>query len=96
MVRYRRVNVRAQQGDPGSLLHSVRQMIRQRKAHPALGEGGLRWVEAGSPQVAAYLRTGEAGPSVLVVNNLSGEAQGEKQEISRSQQNLPTRSGSNR
>ncbi len=85
MVRYRRVNVRAQQGDPGSLLHSVRQMIRQRKAHPALGEGGLRWVEVGSPQVAAYLRTGEAGPSVLVVNNLSGEAQGEKQEISRSQ-----------
>ena len=71
---YRKVNVRAQRRDPGSLLQSVRRMIQMRKAHPVLGYGRLRWVDLDAPQVAAYFREDPHHPQeapILVLNNLS-------------------------
>lgn len=75
---YRKVNVRAQQRDPNSLLQQVRRMIRVRKAHPVLGYGRLRWLDLGTPQVAAYVREDPHRPQVgpvWVLNNLSGTSQ---------------------
>jgi maltose alpha-D-glucosyltransferase/alpha-amylase len=87
---YRHVNVAAQQADPTSLLHRLRQMIRIRKAHPALGHGDLRLLQpvdarlasdadnltASRPvhSVLAYLRVAE-GESILVANNLGPDRQ---------------------
>ena len=68
------VNVAAQQADPDSLFQSMRRMIAMRKAHPAFGRGDFAWVEAGSPALAAYVRTYE-NERILVINNLSDQPQ---------------------
>ncbi len=78
---YRSLNVQAQQADPGSLLNRVREMIRVRKAHPALGRGNCTFlgppggaVHASSRTVLAYLRTC-GDETILVANNLSSVPQ---------------------
>ena len=71
---YETVNVAAQRADPGSLWNTIRQMIALRKANPAFGWGSFTWAEVGSPAVAAYWRSFE-GESLLILNNLSSEAQ---------------------
>jgi maltose alpha-D-glucosyltransferase/alpha-amylase len=71
---YRRVNVEAQRADPDSLWNRMREMIRIRKAHPALGRGGVRFLEPDNRAVLAYLRT-EGDETVLSINNLSPERQ---------------------
>jgi alpha-glucosidase len=38
--------VGVQSGDPGSMLELYRAALRLRRAHPALGDGTLRWLEA--------------------------------------------------
>jgi maltose alpha-D-glucosyltransferase/alpha-amylase len=67
---YRRVNVEAQRAEPGSLLNRMREMIRIRKAHPALGRGEIRFLDLPQPGVLAYLRRYQ-GQTLLSVNNLS-------------------------
>ncbi len=75
---HQQVNVQAQQADPGSLLHQMRQMIRVRKTQPAFGRGGMHFLEPQDPAapgepcgaVLAYLRT-YGDQTLLVVNNLS-------------------------
>ena len=42
-AHWRALTVAAQQDDPESMLSLYREALRLRKAHPALGEGGLRW-----------------------------------------------------
>jgi maltose alpha-D-glucosyltransferase/alpha-amylase len=69
-----RVNVAAQRADPGSLFHSLRQMIAARKRYPAFGRGDFAWVEVGTKAVAAYIRQYQ-GETLLVVNNLSDASQ---------------------
>jgi maltose alpha-D-glucosyltransferase/alpha-amylase len=71
---YQRLNVKAQQADPGSLLNWMRQAIRVRKAQPALGRGEVRFLEVANRAVLAYLRS-DSEETILVVNNLSEEAQ---------------------
>jgi maltose alpha-D-glucosyltransferase/alpha-amylase len=71
---YRRVNVEAQRAAPGSLLNRMREMIRIRKAHPALGRGTVRFLDPLQPGVLAYLRRYE-GQTLLSVNNLSATPQ---------------------
>ena len=71
---YRRINVKAQRADPGSLLNRMREMIRIRKAHPALGRGTIRFLEAQNQAVLAYLLT-DGKETILVVGNLSPEPQ---------------------
>ena len=79
---FQRVNVAAQQADPGSLWHRLRQMIGVRKQHPLLGYGEVQFLDAAdparpgdtNPAVLAFLRR-HAGETLLSVNNLSGEPQ---------------------
>ena len=71
---YRRINVAAQSGDPGSLLNRMREMIAVRKQHPAFGRGELQLLEPTGVAVLAYLRA-HRDEVVLVVNNLSPEPQ---------------------
>jgi maltose alpha-D-glucosyltransferase/alpha-amylase len=67
---YRQVNVEAQRAEPGSLLNRMREMIRIRKAHPALGRGEIRFLDLPQPGMLAYLRRYQ-GETLLSVNNLS-------------------------
>ena len=70
---YRQVNVARQMAEPHSLLHTIRDMIRIRKAHPAFGEPGLTWLPA-PRAVAAFLRPG-ADATLISLNNLSDRPQ---------------------
>jgi maltose alpha-D-glucosyltransferase/alpha-amylase len=71
---YQSVNVEAQLRSPTSLLNWLRRLIRVRKKYPVFGRGTLRFVPCENRRVVAYLREHE-GQSVLVVNNLSANAQ---------------------
>jgi maltose alpha-D-glucosyltransferase/alpha-amylase len=71
---YQQLNVQAQQADPGSLLNRMREMIRVRRAHPALGRGEIQFLELGNRAVLAYVRR-YGQETILSVNNLSPEGQ---------------------
>jgi maltose alpha-D-glucosyltransferase/alpha-amylase len=71
---YQHLNVQVQQADPGSLLNRMREMIRARRGHPALGRGEIQFLEQGNRAVLAYLR--HDGPeTILAINNLSPNEQ---------------------
>lgn len=57
--------MRAQTGDPRSMLELYRAALRLRRAVPGFGDGPLRWLPAG-PGVLAFARD----PGVLCVVNL--------------------------
>ena len=67
-----RVNVAAEEADPGSLLALVKQYISIRKQHPVLGSGNLEWADVrNNPAVlAAYRILPEE--TILTVHNFSG------------------------
>jgi maltose alpha-D-glucosyltransferase/alpha-amylase len=67
------LNVEAQQRNPHSLLHWVRNIINVRKDQPVFGTGSFRALDATNPKVLAFLR-GERNP-VLVVANLGASSQ---------------------
>ena len=70
---YQEANVAAEQADPHSHLALVRALLALRRATPALHAGAYAPVDAGHPDIFAYLRT--AGRDrVLVVLNLGTEA----------------------
>jgi maltose alpha-D-glucosyltransferase/alpha-amylase len=69
---YQTVNVEAQQADGASLYHRMRQMIASRKAHGALARGEVRFLEAGSQAILAFLRS-EGEETILAVHNLSAD-----------------------
>jgi maltose alpha-D-glucosyltransferase/alpha-amylase len=71
---YQAVNVRAQEADPGSLLHWTRRALSERKRHPAFGRGALKMLAPENPAILAYVRA-YGGETILVVNNLSAESQ---------------------
>jgi maltose alpha-D-glucosyltransferase/alpha-amylase len=71
---YRTVNVESQQADPNSLLNTVRRLVRARKQFKAFGRGEIEFLMPGAGPVLAYVRTYES-ETVLVVNNLSADAQ---------------------
>lgn len=68
------VNVKSQQDNPYSLWHSIRNMIRVRKEHPAFGRGDFQWIDCENEAIAAYVRTYE-NQVIYVVNNLSAQEQ---------------------
>ncbi|MBU1879843.1 MAG: alpha-glucosidase C-terminal domain-containing protein, partial [Chloroflexi bacterium] len=70
----RRVNVAAQQADPGSLLNFTRRLIALRQAHPCFGRGTFELVDAGRPAILAYRRAYQ-GETVLALHNLSDTEQ---------------------
>ena len=65
-------NVALQDADPQSALNATRAFLRWRKAHPALREGAIRFLDTPEP-VLAFVRECEQ-ERLLVVFNLSGEA----------------------
>jgi len=71
---YPRVNVEAEERDPGSLLHFTRRLLELRRANPAFALGGLHFVETGNPAVLAYTREHD-GQTLLVVANFAANAQ---------------------
>jgi maltose alpha-D-glucosyltransferase/alpha-amylase len=71
---YRQVNVEAQRSDPGSLFNRIRQMIRIRKACPALGRGQVQFLDLPDKAVLASVRTYDQ-ETILAVSNLSSEHQ---------------------
>jgi maltose alpha-D-glucosyltransferase/alpha-amylase len=71
---YQAINVQAEKDDPVSLWHAIRKMIELRKAHPVLGEGGLSWLETGTPAILAFKRL-SAQEKLVVVNNLGPSSQ---------------------
>ena len=60
-------NVAAQQEEPGSMLALYRDLLRLRRAHPALAIGSMRMIEA-DVDVLAYERVHEGGRLVVVLN----------------------------
>jgi maltose alpha-D-glucosyltransferase/alpha-amylase len=68
------VNVQDQQADPNSLFNTIKQMIAVRKQYRAFGWGSFRWMDTGTPTVAAYLRQ-YGDERVLIINNLSDRIQ---------------------
>ncbi len=74
LYHYQASNVEAQLRSPTSLLWSLRRLIRVRKKNPVFGRGTLKFVPCENHRVVAYLREHQ-GQAVLVVNNLSSQAQ---------------------
>ncbi|MCC6343087.1 MAG: maltose alpha-D-glucosyltransferase [Bryobacterales bacterium] len=71
---YEAVNVEAQQSDPSSLLHWMRNMIALRKLFKVFGRGTMEFLHPTNRKVMAYTRRFE-GEQVLCVANLSRFAQ---------------------
>jgi maltose alpha-D-glucosyltransferase / alpha-amylase len=71
---YQSVNVETQEGNPSSLLHWTRRLLRLRREHLAFGRGEIEFLYPDNPRVLAFLRR-HAGEVVLVVANLSRFAQ---------------------
>ena len=67
---YEAVNVEAQQSDPSSLLHWMRNMIGLRKLFQVFGRGTLEFLAPENRKVLAYLRK-FASDQILCVANLS-------------------------
>ncbi|HYC01645.1 MAG TPA: alpha-amylase family protein [Azospirillaceae bacterium] len=69
---YERVNVEAQQRDPGSLLNWFERVARARRECPEFGRGAWRVLETGDPAVLA-LRCDWDGKAVLALHNFAAE-----------------------
>jgi alpha-glucosidase len=65
-------NVASQSADPNSPLGFFRAMTALRRAEPALADGSYRSLDAGQPDVFAYLR-GDPGSALLVLLNFGTE-----------------------
>jgi maltose alpha-D-glucosyltransferase / alpha-amylase len=68
---YEKVNVAAEQRDPGSFLNWIERMTRLRLRSPEFGTSRCEWLEASNPAVLAHCCRGERS-SVFAVHNLSG------------------------
>lgn len=69
---YQKVNVAAQENDPGSHLAQTRFLVAARQGQPALQHGALEFVATDKPAILAFWRS-LAGNRVLCVYNLSDE-----------------------
>ncbi len=67
---YEAINVEAQQSDPSSLLHWMRNMIALRKLFRVFGRGTLEFLHPENRKVLAYIRRYQ-GDQILCVANLS-------------------------
>jgi maltose alpha-D-glucosyltransferase / alpha-amylase len=85
---YQGINVEAQQRNPGSLLHWVRNIVAVRKEHPVLGTGRFEALTCSNPKVLAFLRE-DGEDTVLVVANLANSAQPVELDLSRYQGRIP-------
>lgn len=68
-------NVAAQLADPQSLYHWYARLLNLRKANAAIRAGRYVPLESGNPKVLAYARRDKAGDGVLMLFNMSNQAQ---------------------
>jgi maltose alpha-D-glucosyltransferase / alpha-amylase len=68
---YEKVNVAAEQRDPGSFLNWIERMTRLRLRSPEFGTSRCEWLQASDPAVLAHCCHGERS-SLFAVHNLSG------------------------
>jgi alpha-glucosidase len=80
--RYAQYNVVVEQKDPNSILNWYQKVIALRKANPALLEGKYIPLNEDDSNVLAYLRSYK-DHNVLVVLNMSGDAQKVKLDLSK-------------
>ena len=85
---YQALNVEAQQRHPNSLLHWVRALIHVRKSHPVFGLGEFEALRPANPRVLAFLSYDD-DETVLVVANLSDDAQFVELDLSRYEDHVP-------
>ena len=83
------VNVEAQERDPSSLLHWMRNMIRLRKQFRVFGRGTLEFVDVENPRVMAYVRRW-GDDVILCVANFSRHAQPAELDLSAFEGATPT------
>ena len=67
-----KVNVAAQQRDPGSFLNWLERMTRLRMRSPEFGDSRCEWLETSDPAVLAHGCAGERS-CVFAIHNLSGK-----------------------
>ena len=79
---YQALNVEAQRRDPNSLLQWIRSMIHIRKQHPVFGAGDFEALHPSNARVLAFLRSTD-DDNVLIVANMSGDAQYVELDLSR-------------
>jgi maltose alpha-D-glucosyltransferase/alpha-amylase len=70
----KRVNVRDQRKDSGSLWHTLHKMLGIRKANSVFGSGSLEWLDLENHSIAAFRRRQDSS-DVLCLHNLSDTAQ---------------------
>jgi maltose alpha-D-glucosyltransferase/alpha-amylase len=68
------VNASDQQVDPNSLYSTIKKMIATHKNHQSFGWGDFEWVNVGTNEVAAYIRSFQE-ERLLILNNLSDAIQ---------------------
>ncbi|MFN8474519.1 MAG: maltose alpha-D-glucosyltransferase [Anaerolineae bacterium] len=78
---YETVNVEVQSGNPNSLLSWMQRLIGLRKRHKAFGRGSITFLQPANRKVLAFLRRYE-GQTILVVANLSRDAQAVELDLS--------------
>jgi alpha-glucosidase len=69
---YRAVNVAVEREQHTSVLSLIRCLIEIRRAHPALATGSYCSLDAGDPDVLAYLREAD-GERIAIALNFGGE-----------------------
>ncbi len=92
---YSQVNVETERAAPDSLYQSVKRLIAVRKQHPAFGRGTFSFSLPDNESILAYLREYD-GETVLVVNNLSGQAQPARLDLSAFEGTIPVDMNSGR
>ena len=80
---FQSLNVEAQQRNPHSLLHWVRNLIAVRKNHSVFGTGDFLALETTNPKVLAFLRGDKDKNPILVVANLGSSSQPVELDLSR-------------
>jgi maltose alpha-D-glucosyltransferase / alpha-amylase len=71
---YEKVNVASQLNDPGSLLNTIRKMIRVRKENLVFGYGDYQILDVDTPSILIFVRSYQ-GDCVYAVHNLSDQPQ---------------------
>jgi len=72
---YTTVNVRAEEGQPDSLLHWYSRLIALKKSNPALAQGENVMLDEPNAKVLSWLRRGADGSEVVVSCNFTADPQ---------------------
>ncbi len=71
---YQRVNVQAQERDPGSLLKWTSRLLEARRQHPAFAYGDLHFIDTNNTAILAFTRNHD-NETLLLIYNFAANAQ---------------------